>query len=669
MILVSSCAIASAQPSVQFDGTYIYSLNAAASGTIAVTEDGSLAVSLSQNTNVATITSFDPLTGQKFDTELTNGTSSWIAVATSGAGYRVAVRLNGGGRIAIYDMDASGAMTFRANGIFSEVTEAGNMVLSRDGTVGFSRTTNGTNNQVVAFSLDTGAELGRVNSVVNFLTIFDNGTRRLLGTGSSRRLDLIDASNPAAMQLSNITLPATRANFGAHETSSFFSADGNYIFATNSFAALSAVNTTTNQIVYTHTNLGFFSAQLEGYDKNGTRLLVMRGAQEDGSFRGIKFFNATDVPNTTLVNEREFGADIIRDMAFNRAGNRLFVNTDNRFTAYLLPGFTKYFENTVDTNLAMNIVPFSPEGRVERILTTWGSTNNFRATAYLFTDRTNRIANFDGDSRSDIALYRPDDATWYSLDSSTGYFRTRQLGQTGDIPTPGDYDGDGRTDFAFYRPSTGRWQILETTTQNQRTVFLGGGIYRPAQADFDGDGKTDVAVYRNSPNRWFVILSGNGDTISRAFPGANPRPVPADFDGDGSADFAVFDRAGNWNITYSSTGNNTFIHFGTGGDIPAASDFDGDGISDLAVFRPSDGTWYIQQSFKGFLATRFGTAGDIPAAADYDGDGIVDIGVYRPSEGMWYYVLSSEPFTGSGGFRAVRFGISSDIPVPSVQNF
>ena len=51
-----------------------------------------------------------------------------------------------------------------------------------------------------------------------------------------------------------------------------------------------------------------------------------------------------------------------------------------------------------------------------------------------------------------------------------------RFGSAGDVPVPGDYDGDGRTDIAIFRPSTSEWFI-----RNYLYVQFGGqGVVRVA---------------------------------------------------------------------------------------------------------------------------------------------------------------------------------------------
>ena len=69
---------------------------------------------------------------------------------------------------------------------------------------------------------------------------------------------------------------------------------------------------------------------------------------------------------------------------------------------------------------------------------------------------------YDGDGRSDVAVYRPTSGEWFVLQSSTNTGTVVNWGApsasgAGDIAAPGDYDGDGQTDIAIYRATTGTW--------------------------------------------------------------------------------------------------------------------------------------------------------------------------------------------------------------------
>lgn len=296
-------------------------------------------------------------------------------------------------------------------------------------------------------------------------------------------------------------------------------------------------------------------------------------------------------------------------------------------------------------------------------ITNAGTGSNNTAVSESFNVGAGPVppADFDGDGRSDISVFRPSDGVWYLLLSNSG-FTGANWGIATDKPVPADYDGDRKTDLAVFRatadPSQPDYYILNSS--NSTVSYLSWGTVGDLAVigDFDGDGKSDPAVFRPSDGRFWVRLSSNGNLLlSRPMPGSTP--VAGDFDGDRKTDFCVFAN-GQWTYSLSSDNHRTGMLdlWGLATDKLVPADYDGDGKTDLAVFRPSDGVWYIKRSTGGNAFVQFGVSGDIPVPGDYDGDTRTDIAVYR--DGVWYVNRSSS------GFLGLQFGLAGDKPLPGV---
>src|SRR6266850_6117327 len=115
---------------------------------------------------------------------------------------------------------------------------------------------------------------------------------------------------------------------------------------------------------------------------------------------------------------------------------------------------------------------------------------------------------------TDLAVWRLSggSATWYVVNGETGSQSTQQWGTTGDIPAAGDYDGDAKTDFAVFRPSTGTWYIQRSTDGVLLSQTWGVSGDKPVPADYDGDGRSDIAVFRPSNLIWYILNSSSSTT-------------------------------------------------------------------------------------------------------------------------------------------------------------
>ncbi|MDQ3799331.1 MAG: M36 family metallopeptidase [Acidobacteriota bacterium] len=266
-------------------------------------------------------------------------------------------------------------------------------------------------------------------------------------------------------------------------------------------------------------------------------------------------------------------------------------------------------------------------------------------------------ADFDGDGKTDLSVFRPSDSVWY-LNRSTAGFTATQFGVASDVLTPGDYDGDGKTDLAVFRPGNGYWYRVNSGNGQFVATQFGQNGDVPQAGDFDGDGKDDLAVWRPTDGAWYRINSGNGQFVGAQFGANGDKPVAGDYDSDGKDDLAVFRPGdGTWYRINSGNGQFTATQFGLASDLAAPADYDGDNKEDICVFRPGDGTWYrLNSSNGGLVVIQFGASGDVPVPGDYDGDGRDDQAVFRG--GTWYLNRSTSGFAGAG------FGLGTDRAVP-----
>lgn len=259
---------------------------------------------------------------------------------------------------------------------------------------------------------------------------------------------------------------------------------------------------------------------------------------------------------------------------------------------------------------------------------------------------------FDGDGRSDRAVFRPSDQTWY-INRSTDGFTSTQWGLPTDKLVPADYDGDGKTDIAIMRDGEWWWISSSDGVFHERQFGSAGDI--PVPGNYIGDGSTELAVYRGG--EWWALDLSTSEVRMVRFGQAQDKPVPADYTGDGRLELAVY-RGGEWWSLDLANGQQKTIQFGLPSDDPVPGDYDGDGKTDEAVYRA--GLWYVFLSSGGYSQYAFGLSTDTPVPADYDGDGKTDPAIYR--QGSWWTINS-----GTGTVSVNSFGLQNDLPVEAAD--
>ena len=331
-----------------------------------------------------------------------------------------------------------------------------------------------------------------------------------------------------------------------------------------------------------------------------------------------------------------------------------------------------------------------------------GSTMTVHQSGRVGHSGASVAADFDGDGRTDPAIYRPSTGQWWALGSQSGYTQpfVMAFGEPDTFPMPGDYDADNRTDLAFFdatglfgSAAAGSWNFRHssngfdpgtTTSFSLPTGFGYSPSTVPLLADFNGDGVSDLVTFRGALGEWQVLWTNISipSRLPQQFPSESNGgwqwglpgdvPVPADYDGDGLAELAVWRPSnGVWFMRLSSqnysTAHAAFFQWGLPGDRPIVGDFDGDRRTDLCIWRPSEGAWYIVYASTGYSHAvmqriQWGLGGDIPVSGDYDGDGRTDLAVWRPSNGTWYILISSQSYSYASA-AIFQWGLPGDVPL------
>ena len=276
---------------------------------------------------------------------------------------------------------------------------------------------------------------------------------------------------------------------------------------------------------------------------------------------------------------------------------------------------------------------------------------------------------------SQPALFRrvnPGLAQWFiqGVSPSTGI---NYGSGTLDVPLQGDFDGDGRTDLAVYRPSTATWLLNESSNGLVSFAFGQANVDLPVVADFNGSGKSAVGVYRPTTGQWFIAGATGAAPI---FGGLGDIPVPGDYDGVGHAELAVYRPSTG---QFFVAGHANPIQVGQPGEVPVPGAYDTitlfarsnnplTEVTEPAVFDPATGIYTINGP-NGAYTVQF-QPGDIPAPNDYFGIGETQAAVYRPSTGQLIVNVPSNVPAGIGltpGLKAIPLAGSqpADIPVSS----